>query len=71
MPELPEVETIKNQLESKIRGKKIKSADIRLPKMIKGVSAAAFKKIVEGTTIKGVRRRAKLLIINLSNGLFI
>lgn len=68
MPELPEVETIKNQLLEKIRGKKIKAADVRLPKMIQNVSVKEFKKIVEGATIKDIQRRAKLLIINLSNG---
>lgn len=67
MPELPEVETIKNQLLKEIRGKKIKTAEIRLPKMIRGASVKEFKKIVEGVTIKNIDRRAKLLIIDLSN----
>ncbi|MGC9049094.1 MAG: DNA-formamidopyrimidine glycosylase [Patescibacteria group bacterium] len=68
MPELPEVETIRNQLLEKIRGKKIKTVDVKLAKMIQGVAVKEFRKIVEGATIKDIQRRAKLLIINLSNG---
>jgi formamidopyrimidine-DNA glycosylase len=67
MPELPEVETIKGQLNKKIRDKKIKTVEIKFAKMLVGVTADNFKKIVEGRKIKGIERRAKLLIINLSN----
>ncbi len=45
MPELPEVETIKRQLEKKIVGKKL-----------------------EGKKITGVRRRAKVLMIDFADG---
>jgi len=68
MPELPEVETIKNQLNKKIKDKTIKSVEIKLPKMIQGVSPIFFKKTIEKTKIKEVGRRAKILIISLSNG---
>jgi len=67
MPELPEVETIKNQLNKKIKGKIIKLVEIKLPKMIQGVSPNFFKKTIEKAKIKNVERRAKILIINLSN----
>ena len=67
MPELPEVETIKGQLNKKVRDKKIKAVEIKLAKMLVGVTADKFQKIVEGRKIKSVDRRAKLLIINLSN----
>jgi formamidopyrimidine-DNA glycosylase len=68
MPELPEVETIKSQLNKKIRDKKIKSVEIHLSKMLQGISAEKFKKIVEEKKIKNIERRAKLVIINLSGG---
>lgn len=68
MPELPEVETIKNQLLTKIRGKKIKSVEIRLSKMVDGISVKEFEKSIVGATIKDIQRRAKLLMIELSNG---
>ena len=67
MPELPEVETVKNQLAEKIVGKKIENVDIRLPKMVRGVTPAGFKKKVTGAKITKVSRRAKFLIIELNN----
>ena len=68
MPELPEVETIKNQLKEKIVGKTIKEVKVNLPKMIKGLSAKEFITKVKGAKVKDVARRAKLLIIFLSSG---
>lgn len=68
MPELPEVETIKNQLKEKIVGKKIKTLAVRLTRMIQGVGVKLFKKLVTGAKIENVARRAKLLIIHLANG---
>lgn len=67
MPELPEVETIKRQLQKAILGKKISKVEVFLPKLVK-VPVAKFKKTVEGTVIKNIWRRAKLLGFNLSNG---
>jgi len=67
MPELPEVQTIVNQLQKKIVGKKIKAIDIHLTKMIQGISSAKFKKTIIGSKIIGINRRAKLIIINFSN----
>lgn len=71
MPELPEVETIKRQLLKKIIGKKIVGLDILLPKLVwfgpkKGDSKSFLKNIL-GSKIKRVERRAKILILTLSN----
>jgi len=66
MPELPEVETIRQQLIKKIKGKKIKKVEVKLARMI-NVPALEFERLVRGTEIKDIRRRAKLLIIDLSN----
>jgi formamidopyrimidine-DNA glycosylase len=68
MPELPEVETIKNQLQEKIVGKKIKAVKINLPKLVQATDIKDFEKKVVGARVEQVVRRAKLLIINLSNG---
>lgn len=67
MPELPEVETIKRQLAGKIAGKKIREAEIFLPKIVK-TPLNKFKRAIFGSVIKNVKRRAKLLIISLANG---
>ena len=70
MPELPEIEIIKSQLNRLIRGKTIKGVEIRLPKMVK-YPLRKFKKAVEGSEIKNIERRGKLFIIGLSGGNFL
>jgi formamidopyrimidine-DNA glycosylase len=67
MPELPEVETIRVQLNNFLAGKKIKKVEVGLPKMVK-LFLAKFKKTVRGAKINGVARRAKILIFKLDNG---
>ncbi len=67
MPELPEVETIRSQLVRKIRGKKIKRVEVKLARMV-NVPVREFERRVGGAEIKDIRRRAKILILNLSNG---
>ncbi len=67
MPELPEVETIRRQLQKLIVGKKIREVKVNLPKMVK-LPSGKFRKTIIGATVKEVRRRAKILIIELSNG---
>jgi formamidopyrimidine-DNA glycosylase len=67
MPELPEVETIRCQLEKFLKEKKIKDVDVRLPKLVK-FPVLKFKKLVIGQTIASVSRRAKILAFGLSNG---
>lgn len=66
MPELPEVETIKRQLETAIVGKKIIAVEVLSAARL-NVGAAGFKKGTIGAKIVAVRRRAKLLMIDLSN----
>jgi len=67
MPELPEVETIRRQLLAKIKGKKIKSVEVRLARMV-NIPAKEFERNVVGASVAGLRRRAKILILDLSNG---
>ncbi|MFA6350636.1 MAG: DNA-formamidopyrimidine glycosylase [Candidatus Omnitrophota bacterium] len=68
MPELPEVETIKRDLEKVIVGKKIVEVCIHNAAVIKEPSAKEFKKNLEGQVIKSVLRRAKVLILELKSG---
>ena len=65
MPELPEVETIKNDLSSKIKGKTIANIEVLLDKII-NVPTKGFVKTVKGSKITNIERRAKILIITLS-----
>jgi len=68
MPELPEVETIKRGLESTVLGKKIIGVRVNNPKVIRQPSPAEFKKGLAGARIKNILRKAKVLILELSNG---
>jgi len=61
LPELPEVETIVLELNREIKGKKIKKIKVNLAKMIRGDIKKA-----EGLVVQKVKRRAKLIIIELS-----
>jgi formamidopyrimidine-DNA glycosylase len=67
MPELPEVETLKRELENVITGKEISGVDVRNNKIIRGMSTAAFKKSLVNATVKRILRKAKVLVIELSN----
>jgi formamidopyrimidine-DNA glycosylase len=66
MPELPEVETIRQGLSQLIIGKKILKVSTDSPKQVQP-SLARVKKAIVGATIRKVERRAKLLLIFLSN----
>lgn len=71
MPELPEVETIKRDLEKIILGKKIVEVCVHNPRVIRQPQVEKFKKGLSGVAIKGVLRKAKVLIFQLSNGKFL
>lgn len=68
MPELPEVETVKRELEKAVLGKKITAVSVKNPKVIREPSVQNFKKGLAGATIKNILRKAKVLILELSNG---
>jgi len=68
MPELPEVETIKRDLVKLLVGRKILDITTNTPKQVKP-SLEEVKKEIEGKKIKGVKRRAKFLLISLSDNL--
>ena len=64
MPELPEVETIRLGLQGKIVGLKISDVEIRLPKIFQG-----NPKDIVRSKVLNLRRRAKILLIDLDNNL--
>lgn len=63
MPELPEVETIRGQLEKYLKGHKITSVEVKSRKIL----AEGEKNLVGGKVIK-VRRFGKVTVIDLNNG---
>lgn len=67
MPELPEVETVRTQLDAQIRGATI--LDIKIWKSGREKPAGeAFRRSLEGKTVAQVRRRAKLLVWKFDDG---
>ena len=68
MPELPEVETIKNELSPHIIGHSITSVTILDEKLVRQPSVAEFCSRLIGQKIIAVERRGKYLIFGLSSG---
>jgi len=68
MPELPEVQTIINDLNKKIKGDTIIGFWSDWPKAIKGKTLESFKKEIKGRKILGSRRIGKNIFIDLSGG---
>ncbi len=70
MPEMPEVETIRCQLEKKVINKKIEETIIKDKRLIKEVSPDVFKSRTEGSAIQKILRRGKVLILQMEGGFF-
>jgi len=79
MPELPEVQTVVDDLNKKIRGRRIVGVWFDWPKMLKDPldqqrnkvahkHVAVFEKSIKGKKILEVKRRAKNILIYLSDG---
>jgi formamidopyrimidine-DNA glycosylase len=69
MPELPEVETIRRDLERDIVGKRIKTVSVTGARSIRRhPDEASFISRVEGTKISGAERRGKNLLLRLDSG---
>src|SRR5690242_14136410 len=70
MPELPEVETVRRDLESRIIGRQIVSCEVDpgTARLIQLVPPVEFCRELSGRTIVGLRRRGKYLIIDLDDG---
>lgn len=66
MPELPEVQTVVNDLNEKIKGDTITDFWSEWPKAIKGKTLVVFKKEIMGRKILGVRRIGKNIFVDLS-----
>lgn len=67
MPELPEVETIKRGLVERVVGRRIREIVYDAPKMLRPSPKTLLASVI-GTEIVKVGRRAKLILIYLSNG---
>jgi formamidopyrimidine-DNA glycosylase len=68
MPELPEVETIKNELAPWVVGQSFTQVAILDTELVCGGSAEEVRRGLIGQKVKSLDRRGKYLIFHLSNG---
>jgi formamidopyrimidine-DNA glycosylase len=68
MPELPEVETIKNELSPWVVGESFTKATILDAKVVCGCSAKEVRCGLIGQNVESLERRGKYLVFRLSNG---
>ena len=68
MPELPEVETIKEDLRELVVGSKVEDAEVLDPALVEQPSGEEFVRRLKDTRIAGARRRAKHLVVDLDSG---
>lgn len=68
MPELPEVETIRRQLEPDLGGRTIEAVEVLDPYFTKPDSPAAFEAAAEGRMVTDVGRRGKYLVFEFDDG---
>jgi formamidopyrimidine-DNA glycosylase len=68
MPELPEVETIRRQLEPELVGRRIERAEVLDERWTRPEPPAGVEAALAGRTVEAVGRRGKYLIASLDDG---
>lgn len=68
MPELPEVETVTNEIRPYVLGRRIKDVEVYWPGTVRGNTVAEFVNGLKGETVTGVSRRGKFIVWQLSSG---
>lgn len=64
MPELPEVEIIREYINSKIQGKTIDSVESLLPRLWRNSTPSMAESTLKGLVVAGVKRRGKYLLLH-------
>ena len=67
MPELPEVETLRQSLARHLPGRRIIGISVRQPRLRERVNAARLRRLIVGRKVCGLRRRAKYLLVDLED----
>jgi formamidopyrimidine-DNA glycosylase len=71
MPELPEVEVIRLELEPLVSGKTFNRPLLHMPTTVQYPDPETFASALEGQTVKSLGRRGKYLLINLDRGVLV
>jgi formamidopyrimidine-DNA glycosylase len=68
VPELPEVETIRRQLEPELVGRRIERASVLDERLTRPEPPKSVERVVSGSRVEAVERRGKYLLIRLDRG---
>jgi formamidopyrimidine-DNA glycosylase len=68
MPELPEVETVRRQLEPELVGKRIETAEVFDERLTRPEPPDAVARAIAGREVTAVARRGKYLLVGLEGG---
>src|SRR5919106_1950219 len=83
MPELPEVEVLRRQLEKEFVGKRVRTADVKTRKYVKEARAEGkrltkrhiapkeFERQLQGAKVKAIHRKGKYLAFEFDNRNFL
>jgi formamidopyrimidine-DNA glycosylase len=69
MPELPEVETIRAELEPRLTGRALARVEILDPRLTRPIDLFEVAEELEGDRVVAVERRGKYLVLRLESGL--
>ncbi len=64
MPELPEVETVRRDLEKAVLGRTLLSVEVSEPRLLQHCTQSQLEKMLCGNPLKAMDRRGKLLLFN-------
>jgi len=64
MPELPEVETVKETLKRQILGKRIDKVDVRCERIVRGIPVSEFTHDLSGHVILDITRQGKYIFFH-------
>jgi formamidopyrimidine-DNA glycosylase len=68
MPELPEVEVLRQSLEARILGRRIERVEVLSPALREPLDRRALARRLGGRRVEALRRRSKYLLIDVSAG---
>lgn len=71
MPELPEVETVRSQLQSVLPGRRLSEVQLVDPFILRDADAHEVPGLLEGRVVREVGRVGKFLVLPLTGGIFL
>ncbi len=68
MPELPEVERIRRQLQQSLPGLRIREVEVLLARVVDFPNPEEYERVLVGKTVGEVKRRGKYLLLRMQEG---